>query len=261
VQLLVSVESAAEANDALAGGADIVDAKDPHTGALSRVAPQVFADIAGAVASTDRALSAALGDADDETAIEESARAYTAAGAAFVKIGFATILSPARVDSLLAAAIRGAARAGREASTVIAVAYADADRASSLDARTILDVAARRCAAGLLVDTADKTGPGLCEVMARTELMRLVQCAHRADLLVALAGKLSIDDLTYVRDIGADVAGVRTAACAGGRSGSVSADRVRLLRKRLCDQPSSAARSVSIRSAATTSTRTPSGIV
>jgi len=34
-----------------------------------------------------------------------------------------------------------------------------------------------------------------------------------------------------VRDAGADIAGVRGAACVGGRSGTVAADRVRLLRR------------------------------
>ena len=41
-----------------------------------------------------------------------------------------------------------------------------------------------------------------------------------------LAGKLAADDLPFVRDTGADVAGVRGAACEGGRTGRVSADKV-----------------------------------
>ncbi|HEX2310549.1 MAG TPA: (5-formylfuran-3-yl)methyl phosphate synthase, partial [Vicinamibacterales bacterium] len=57
-----------------------------------------------------------------------------------------------------------------------------------------------------------------------------VERAHDAGLLVALAGKLAADDLAYVRDAGADIAGVRGAACDGGRTGRVSAERVRRLR-------------------------------
>jgi uncharacterized protein (UPF0264 family) len=52
-------------------------------------------------------------------------------------------------------------------------------------------------------------------------------------LLVALAGKLTADDLAFVRDAGADIAGVRGAACDGGRTGRVSSDKVALLRE-LC---------------------------
>jgi uncharacterized protein (UPF0264 family) len=51
-------------------------------------------------------------------------------------------------------------------------------------------------------------------------------------LLVAVAGKLTATDLPLVRDAGADIAGVRGAACAGGRSGVVSRALVRVLLER-----------------------------
>jgi uncharacterized protein (UPF0264 family) len=46
---------------------------------------------------------------------------------------------------------------------------------------------------------------------------------------VAVAGKLEAGDLESVRRAGADIAGVRGAACDDGRSGAVCADRVRRL--------------------------------
>jgi uncharacterized protein (UPF0264 family) len=58
--------------------------------------------------------------------------------------------------------------------------------------------------------------------------------AREAGLMVALAGQLTADDLPFARDAGADIAGVRGAACDGGRSGRVSADKVRALRA-VCD--------------------------
>jgi uncharacterized protein (UPF0264 family) len=39
-----------------------------------------------------------------------------------------------------------------------------------------------------------------------------------------------MDDFAFVRDAGADIVGVRGAACEGGRSGRVTAERVHLLR-------------------------------
>ena len=51
---------------------------------------------------------------------------------------------------------------------------------------------------------------------------------------VSLAGKLAAPELPFVRDAGADIAGVRGAACDGGRTGHVTAARVRLLRH-ACD--------------------------
>ena len=223
MRLLVSVASAADASAALAGGADLIDAKDPLTGALGAVSVEVLRQIHATVAG-HRPVTAALGDAADEGAIECAARAFTAAGASLVKLGFAGIASAADVAALTAAAVRGAGPGG-----VVAVAYADADRAGSIAPAALLDVAARAGAKGVLLDTADKAGPGLRDLLAETELAKWVTEAHEAGLFVALAGKLTAGDLPFVRDVGADIIGVRGAACVGGRSGHVTEEKVRLL--------------------------------
>jgi uncharacterized protein (UPF0264 family) len=81
----------------------------------------------------------------------------------------------------------------------------------------------------VLLDTLDKSGPGLCQLVRAQPMAQWVADAHRAGLVVALAGKLTADDLSFVYDTGADIAGVRGAACDNGRAGRVSAARVRLL--------------------------------
>jgi len=228
VRLLVSVANAAEASAALAGGADLIDAKDPAAGALGAVSPQVFRDIHASVAG-ERPVTAALGDAAGEKQIERAATAFAGAGARLVKIGFAGIVSADRVGALTAAAVRGAGAGGRGPCGVVAVAYADADRAGSIAPAALVDVAARAGAEGMLLDTADKTGPGLRNLVAPAALAILISRLHRSGLFVALAGQLTAGDLAFVRDTGADVAGVRGAACDAGRMGQVSADRVRRL--------------------------------
>src|SRR5881397_3803371 len=112
MRLLVSVASAAEVAAALAGGADIVDAKDPRTGALGAVPLDGLRAIHAAVDSA-RPVTAAIGDAIDEAAIERTAAAFADAGAAFVKVGFAGITRAARVAALIAAARRGARTGGQ----------------------------------------------------------------------------------------------------------------------------------------------------
>jgi uncharacterized protein (UPF0264 family) len=226
--LLVSVANAAEASAALAGGADLIDAKDPAAGALGAVSPQVFRDIHTSVAG-ERPVTAALGDAGDEEEIERVAAAFAVAGARLIKIGFAGIASAGRVGALTAAAVRGVKAGGRGPCGVVAVAYADADRSESIAPAALVDVAARAGAEGVLLDTADKTGPGLRGLMPADVLAMLVTRLHERGLFVALAGQLTAADLSFVRDTGADVAGVRGAACDSGRMGIVSADRVRLL--------------------------------
>jgi uncharacterized protein (UPF0264 family) len=226
LRLLVSVANAAEASAALAGGADVIDAKNPLAGALGAVSEDVLREIHATVAGA-RLVTAAIGDAADEAEIERAAETFAAAGAGLVKMGFAGITSASRVEMLIRAAVRGS-RAG-----VIAVAYADADRVASLAAGALVDAAARAGATGVLLDTADKSGPGLRELMTPAALARWVADAHEAGLLVALAGKLTAEDLAFVDDAGADIAGVRGAACEGGRRGRVAAERVALLRS-LC---------------------------
>jgi uncharacterized protein (UPF0264 family) len=222
--LLVSVASPADAAAALAGEADLIDAKDPAAGALGAVSPETLREIHATVAGA-RPVTAALGDAADEEEVERAAREFAAAGALFVKVGFAGVRSVARAASLAAAAVRGAGT-----SAIVVVAYADAARAGSLLPEEVLDVAARVDARGLLLDTADKSGAGLCGLESPLALARLVDDAHAAGLFVALAGKLEAEDLPLVRDTGADIAGVRGAACVGGRTGLISVERVRRLR-------------------------------
>ena len=235
MRLLVSVRNAVEASAALAGGADLIDAKDPSAGALGAVSVEMLHDIAGTV-GRERPVSAAIGDAVEAAAVEHAACAYAAAGAALVKLGFAGIAGPMRVATLTAAAVRGAKSGSDGKSGVVAVAYADADAAENLAPGVLVEVAARAGARGVLLDTADKRGPGLRELMAPSALAAWVAEAHEAGLFAAVAGKLTAADLVYVRDAGADIAGVRGAACDGGRSGRVTADRVRVLRTQ-CGRP------------------------
>ena len=61
MRLLVSVRNAIEAEAALAGGADIIDAKEPLNGALGPVAKEVIQSIAEKVAGS-APVSVALGD-------------------------------------------------------------------------------------------------------------------------------------------------------------------------------------------------------
>jgi len=204
MRLLVSVRNADEAEAALAGGADIIDAKEPAGGALGAVSLSTFHAIVSAVAGA-RPVTAALGDGS-------GVGAFAASGAAFVKVGLAG----------LAAALRAANDAG-----VVAVYAADADSEVPFDAA--LDFAATNGAKGLLVDTADKSGPGLLRLLTPATLARYVALVHARGLFIALAGKLSGEDLPIVRRTGADIAGVRGAACVGTRMDSISTTSVQRL--------------------------------
>ena len=223
MELLVSVRDSREAKAALSGGAHIIDAKEPDAGALGAVSLHVLRTIVTEVGGT-RPVTAALGDARDEDDLLRDARAFVDAGASLVKVGFARIPSPARVASLLEAAAAGAGHR-----RVIAVAYADHAHVGACAADAVLEAAATAQVAGILLDTADKNGPGVATLLDPRALAAWVSEARRRGLQNAVAGRLAMDDLPQVFAASADIAGVRGAACDHGRRGSVSAARVRAL--------------------------------
>ena len=226
MRLLVSVRNATEAATALAGGADIIDAKEPTNGALGPVATPVLHAIAATVAGA-APVSVALGDAGtDDVGVRIQAAA--AVGAAFVKVGFAGAQSSDRVARDVAALRRFVAPAA-----LILVAYADHDQAGAPSPDTVIALGQRLGTAGILLDTYDKRGPGLTALMSECSLRAFVARAQSAGQLVALAGSLTPDDIDVMLDTGADIVGVRGAACNGGRAGVVSAARVRALRTQL----------------------------
>jgi len=229
MRLLVSVRNAHEARRALAGGADVIDAKEPLAGALGPVSLPTFKAIVKAVASR-QPVSAAIGDACDERTAEREAQAFATAGAAFVKVGFAGVGREATAAAVITAAAAGAACGGAD---VVAVAYADFACADALSPDRILDVASGAGARGVLLDTVRKDGPSTLALVSADRLAAWVNRARSAGLFAAIAGRLGPEDLPTVLASGANIAGVRGAACDGGRGGDVSAERVRRLRAAL----------------------------
>ncbi len=230
MQLLVSVADGREARAALAGGADVIDAKDPGRGALGAVRPAVLVAIRDAVGSS-RPVSAALGDARDERAVAQAARAAAARGVAFVKLGFAGVASEERARRLAAAARHGAGEGegGGTGAEVVLVAYADWLRAGSLAPERLVAVAVAARAAGMLLDTALKDA-SLFGRIALEAVGAWVRVVHEAGMFACLAGSLGGADLATARALGADLVGVRGAACVGGRTGRVARARVAALR-------------------------------
>jgi (5-formylfuran-3-yl)methyl phosphate synthase len=226
MKLLVSVARAEEVRLAVEAGADIVDAKEPAFGALGAVSSEELTAIAAALSSA-RPLSVALGDATDERAVATAVRSAASMGASFVKLGFCGISSAAGARVLAGVAVAAARDVAK--SEVILVAYADATRCSSLEPHDMLDVAADAGAHGVLLDTCRKDRGDLFSLISPANVERWVRRSQAAGMLAALAGSLDAAGVALAADIGADVAGVRGAACDGGREGRISAERVALL--------------------------------
>jgi (5-formylfuran-3-yl)methyl phosphate synthase len=231
MRLLVSVVDVGEARAAAAAGADIIDVKNPAEGSLGAPPPSVIAGVRAALPAS-LPVSAAIGDMPDLPGTAALAALGAArSGAALVKVGLWGVSTEAQAVDLLCAVRDGVADV--PGALVVAAAYADARRVAHAPlAPELLPRVARAAGVGVcLLDTAVKDGRGLLEWLSPAELTLLVTDAHAAGLQVALAGALRADELPVIRATGADIAGVRSAACRDGRrSGSLEAARVRALR-------------------------------
>jgi uncharacterized protein (UPF0264 family) len=218
---------------ALAGGADIIDAKEPARGSLGPVSPEVLQAIAARMPAAVP-LSVALGDFTEPDAVRLAVAGVKVPGRrapTYVKLGFAGERSEAAVTSLVAAAVADAAATPLRP-IVVPVAYADHENAGSPAPEDLLRAAMAAGSRAFLIDTCLKEGRALLEWIALERLRRLSADARSAGMLLAIAGSLDLAALDHLAGI-ADVIGVRGAACRGGREGSVEAALVRRVRDRL----------------------------
>jgi len=189
----------------------------------------VIASVRDAV-PPDLPVSAAIGDLPNLPGTAALAALGAArSGAAYVKVG----LWGTSTEGEAVAVLRAVREAVEGGATVIAAAYADAERVPCrpLPPEAVIVAARHAGVGGCLLDTAVKDGRGLFEWLTPDALAALVAEAHAARLEMALAGALRAEDLTAVRATGADIAGVRSAACRDGRrTAPLDGDRIGRLR-------------------------------
>lgn len=221
-RLLVSVRSPAEALAALAGGADLIDVKEPGRGALGRADDETIAAIVRQVAGR-RPVSAALGELADW----RTAPGIPAARLAFVKWGLAGC-SGDWAGAFEQASAACAAR--RPAPQRVVTAYADWERAQAPSVLEVSDFAVRtgRC---LLIDTFIKDGSTLLDWLPTMRLAAIRRRCREAGVPIALAGSLQASAIAGLLELQPDWFAVRGAACRQGqRSDAIDPERVRALR-------------------------------
>ena len=239
MRLLVSVRSPSEVAAAIAGGADIIDAKEPSRGSLGAVSSGVLREILIEIPASNE-VSVALGDFRHSDDVCSAIAALPLVGpppSAYVKLGFSGVSSKQQIAALLRAAATAALRHPARP-RVVAVAYADARLTGCSEPETVLEAAAESGAAGMLLDTEIKTTGHLFSWMVPERVRRLFAELHRMGLIAAAAGGLGPAQIQVAEWTGPDIIGVRGAACVGGRQGRLSPSRVRRLRQML-SQPAS----------------------
>ncbi len=227
-QLLVSVRTPQEALDALSGGAGILDIKEPSRGPLGMASlADLYLICATAKAVSPTAISAALGEVLDW---QHAPLPVLPPQLQYAKLGLAGC-GQERYWTAMWRQLRGEFDVLRgKPLDWVAVAYADADRADSPSVREVLAAAIEGDCRALLIDTFDKSGGRLVDLLPVTELRAIVEHAHAHQLAVAFAGRVRATDLTLLLPCEPDVIAVRGAACeAGDRAGVVTTSAVAAL--------------------------------
>jgi uncharacterized protein (UPF0264 family) len=229
--LLVSVRDEVEAAAAVAGGAAIIDVKEPRRGPLGAADAETAAAVAAAVGQVPWTMACGeLADAE-RTAREcggtllaalEAALDGRAPPPAAVKVGLAATATTQwwrRLADLLAPLPPGMER--------VAVAYADWERAGAPPPTDVIAAAHAIGCGTLLVDTFDKAAAGLFGCCGAHTATAWVRAARAAGLRVAVAGRIALGEIPAAWALGPDVVAVRSAVCFNGRDGTVRADLVR----------------------------------
>ncbi|CAO3454588.1 duf556 family protein [Azospirillum argentinense] len=229
-RLLASVASLEELTLAARGGADILDLKNPKTGALGAW------PLDGIVRAVDTArqwpvrapLSATVGDLPMTPAIVAVRMAETwACGVDYVKIGLFPSGDPTGCVAALAPEARRGAR-------IVAVLFADLWS----DPGTLLPDIAKAGFSGAMLDTAGKGSGGLLRHKTKDELVRFLAQARGYGLLTGLAGSLRLDDIPALLPLAPDYLGFRTALCAGAdRGGALDPAALAAVRNAVPRQP------------------------
>jgi len=234
VQLLVSIKNRDEILPALQGGCEILDLKDPLSGALGMVDEPTLRSISRALLDhpVDIPLSMALGELVEWQG--KCASPSIPAEITYLKMGLSQTAGQHNWYARWSELTKRIEEQHNTPFQWIAVAYADWKLANAISPQEVLAAAIESQCAGLLVDTYSKQGQCLLDSLSLDELRALTEQAQSQNLKIALAGSINHENLAGLSDISPDIIGIRGAACTGNqRKSGVQAQAVRKFRIQL----------------------------
>jgi (5-formylfuran-3-yl)methyl phosphate synthase len=232
LKLLVSPVDEKEALEAVAGGADIIDVKNPKEGALGASFPWVIRRIRE-VTPKQLDVSCTLGDLPNlPGSVSLAALGAASLGVNYIKCSLLGVKSSQEAVYLLKMVVK-AAKTSNSSVKIVAAGFADADRVSSVNPLLIPQIAQQAGVDVAMLDTAIKDGKNLLTFLTLDQLKAFVDETHGYSFKAALAGSLKKEDLPALCALGTDIIGVRGAACTGGDrvNGSVTKEKVTQLAK------------------------------
>ncbi len=232
MKLLVSPTNKKEAIAAIAGGADIIDVKNPREGSLGANFPWVIKEIKALLPASVE-LSATLGDLEFKPGTASLA-AYAAAslGVDYVKAGLYGINNMEQALEIAKKICRAAATDFK--AKVVLASYAEHEDIGCISPFLLSEIAKKAGASVVMIDTARKNGRSLLNHIEEEQLKKFIHKAHEEKLQAALAGSLNMNEVKKIAALGCDIVGVRSAVCRGDRlTGEISAAKVKKLKQML----------------------------
>ncbi len=203
-RLLISVRSVAEARQALAGGTDILDVKEPNHGSLGRASLETIQTIVANIAGVCP-ISVALGE------LIEKPAPVPLAEITYQKVGLARVGRAGWIDAFQELRFK------TRPSELVPVVYADADRAAGPSPFEVLAQAEAIGLQTLLIDTLIKDGRGLLHWMPIAVLRELARRSRTSGIALGLAGSITMEQIHEVLSLQPSILAVRGAACRGQR--------------------------------------------
>ncbi len=209
MKIMVSVANPDETMDAIEGGADIIDIKNPEEGALGANLPWITRNIHEIAAREFKETSVTTGDMP----YLPGTASLAALGAALLRVDYVKIgmLGPKNSEEALNLA-RSLVKTFQEFkvnSKLIIGGYADYKKFNCVNPLELPKVASEAGVWGILIDVKEKNTNGLFSHLSFKDLENFVEESHNLKLNVALAGSLGREDIPKIIDLRADIMGVR----------------------------------------------------
>lgn len=219
--MLASVNSLDEALLVLSENVDIIDLKNPVSGALGALEIDVAKEIIAAVDGR-LPISATIGDLPMHSEIIINAvKKIRETGVDYIKIGFFPSEGQVQVIEELADLTSQV--------KLIGVLFADTNPDFSL-----IDSLASVGFQGIMLDTLDKTRGSLTRIMLQPEIKQFISQVKSKGLMCGLAGSLLKEDVPVLLPYEPDYLGFRGALCdKNNRVGRINALSVRAIKQTL----------------------------
>lgn len=225
-QLLISVTSVEEAQLALESGADIIDLKDPHSGALGALPlPQIQSIVNHILNSPNsKPISVTIGDLPMQPdLILEQVSLLANAKVDFIKIGF--------FEAVDYQACLARLKALAESTSLVAVLFAE-----YVYPPTLVEDIKHAGFKGIMLDTAHKNGQTILYYHNRKYCVELARKVMDLGMTFGLAGSLRLKDIGELAQVKPTYMGFRSGACKQySRKEDLDFEKVKALKNALED--------------------------